>query len=300
LNYPGHPREKRPKGTRQTEETTAGATKRPAGRGWSPASNSAPESALAPDSNDGPAPHAGFPVASDPDPADADADDADFPVASDPDPPDADADDADPSSFHGDTAERLLEAGRHLFAKAGFEGTSIRALTHEAGANLGAVTYHFETKEAFYQAVLERVLKPVRDRVRMLREAPLPAPQRLELFVQGLFAHLKEYGDVPRFMAQEVVLGDYPSPQILKTVGTVVGTLADIMKDGQEEGTIVPGDPVLMALTLLSQPIYLFLMPKFLGREDLKDAGLPQPTGSSEEHVLAFVRRAFFVSKEGS
>ncbi len=199
-----------------------------------------------------------------------------------------------------DTAERLLQVGRRLFAKGGFEGTSIRALTQQAGANLGAVTYHFETKEAFYQAVLEEVFGPVRKRIEMLVDAPLPAPERLELFVRGMFQHLRESGDLPRFMVQEIVLGDTPSPQILETVRTVVGSLARIMEDGQEEGTIVTGDPVLMALTLLSQPIYLSLMPRFLKREDLRGAELPQPGGAAEEHVVAFLRRAFFVSQEES
>jgi AcrR family transcriptional regulator len=198
------------------------------------------------------------------------------------------------------TAERLLTAGRHLFAKGGFDGTSIRALTREAGANLGAVTYHFASKDALYQAVLERVFGPVREGVCTLAEAPLPAPDRIEMFIRVMFQRQRESGDLPRFMAQEIVLGDYPSKQILETVGTVVGSLSKIMKEGQREGTIVPGDPVLMALTLLSQPIYLSLMPRFLKREDLREADLPQPVGSAEAHVLAFARRAFFVPQEES
>lgn len=203
---------------------------------------------------------------------------------------------ADPT----DTAERLLDAGRRMFASGGFEGTSVRALTREAGANLGAITYHFETKEGLYQSVLERVFGPVREGVQRLAAAPIPAPDRLELFVRVMFHHQKDQTDLPRFMAQEVVLGENPSPQVLNTVRTVVEALSQIMEDGQEEGTLIPGDPVLMALTLLSQPIYLSLMPRFLKREDLREAGLPQPGESAEEHVLAFLRRAFFVSQEES
>jgi len=199
-----------------------------------------------------------------------------------------------------DTALRLLEVGRKLFSRSGFEGTSVRALTREAEANLGAVTYHFETKEALYQAVLERVLSPVRTRLERLGDLPLSAPERLELFVRGMFQHLSENMDLPRFMVQEIVLGEDPSPPILNTVQTVVGTLARIMEDGQREGTIAPGDPVLMALTLLSQPIYLSLMPAFLKRETLRGAELPMPANSAEDHAVAFLRRAFFVSEEDS
>jgi AcrR family transcriptional regulator len=193
-----------------------------------------------------------------------------------------------------------LLAGRALFARHGFDGTSVRTLTSEAGVNLGAVTYHFETKEMLYRRVLDSVLGPIRERLEMLAKLPLPAPERLELFVRGMFQHLKENPDIPRFFVQEVVLGEKPSPPILNTVRTVAGTLAAILADGQEEGTVVPGDPVLMALTFLSQPIYLSLMPAFLKRENLRGEELPVPELSAEEHAVAFLRRAFVVSEEES
>jgi len=199
-----------------------------------------------------------------------------------------------------DTAERLIEAGRRLFAQAGFDGTSVRALTQAAGANLGAITYHFGTKENLYQATLARVFGPLREGMRELLEAPLTAPARLEIFIRAMFRTQRNHRDLPRFMAQEIVLGDRPSPEILDTVGTIVGGLARIIEDGQEEGTMVAGDPVLMALTVLSQPIYLSLMPRFLKRDDLRSAELPGPQGSAEEHVLAFIRRGFVVSQEES
>jgi AcrR family transcriptional regulator len=203
-------------------------------------------------------------------------------------------------AISSETTERLLAAGRRLFARGGFEGTSVRALTAEADANLGAITYHFETKEGLYHAVLERVLGPVRERLTMLAEIPQPAPKRLELFVEGMFQHLRDNPDLPRFFVQEIVIGDNPSPQILETVRTVVGSLARIVREGQEEGTIVSGDPVLMALSLLSQPIYLSLMPRFLTRDDLRGAELPQPGGPAEGHVLAALRRVFLVSEENA
>ena len=198
------------------------------------------------------------------------------------------------------TAERLLAAGRRLFAQDGFDGTSVRALTREAGANLGAVTYHFRSKEALYQAVLETVFGPVRDRLGELARANAPAPERLELFVHAMFQRLRESPDLPRFMVQEIVLGEHPSPQILDTVRTVVGALSRILEEGQEEGSIAEGDPVYLALTLLSQPLYLSLMPAFLRRDDLRAAELPQPSGSAEEHVLELLRRAFFLLQEES
>jgi len=45
-----------------------------------------------------------------------------------------------------DTRTQLLDAAERLFAERGFRGTSIRAITDLAGANLAAVGYHFGSK----------------------------------------------------------------------------------------------------------------------------------------------------------
>jgi AcrR family transcriptional regulator len=198
----------------------------------------------------------------------------------------------------GDTRHRLLEAARKLLAQKGFDGTSIRAVTEEAGANLGAVTYHFESKEKLYHAVLEEVLGPMREQARILKGLPFSPLQRLEFFIRGMFQHLSENPDMPRFMVQEIVLGDEPAAPILETVRVVAPVLVGIIQEGQHVGTIREGDPVLMALSALSQPIYLSIMPPVLAREDLKAEGVPQSRVSPEDHAVEFVLRGLAARQE--
>jgi AcrR family transcriptional regulator len=54
------------------------------------------------------------------------------------------------------TRERLLDTAERLFAERGFAGTSVRDITDEAGANLGAVNYYFQSKENLYAQVFRR------------------------------------------------------------------------------------------------------------------------------------------------
>ena len=197
-----------------------------------------------------------------------------------------------------DTRDRLIRAGRKLISRKGFEGASVRALTEEAGANLGAVTYHFESKEKLYQAILEDVLGPIREHLEMLKSMPFSAPQRLEFFIRGMFQHLQENPDMPRLMVQEIVLGEDPSPQILETVKVVVSVLTGIIQEGQAVGTIRQGDSVLMALSTLSQPIYLSIMPPILANEEMKKAGVPQPRISPEDHAVDFVMNSLLAQEE--
>ena len=46
-----------------------------------------------------------------------------------------------------DTMEALLDAAEKLFSEHGIQASSLRMITHQAGANLAAVHYHFGSKE---------------------------------------------------------------------------------------------------------------------------------------------------------
>ena len=63
-----------------------------------------------------------------------------------------------------DTRTRILDAAEHLFAERGFRGTSVRAITDLAGANLAAVGYHFGSKAELLASVIRRVTEPIIDR----------------------------------------------------------------------------------------------------------------------------------------
>lgn len=62
-----------------------------------------------------------------------------------------------------DTRTQLLDAAERLFAERGFSGTSVRAITELAGANLAAVGYHFGSKAELLAAVARRVTEPITD-----------------------------------------------------------------------------------------------------------------------------------------
>lgn len=57
-----------------------------------------------------------------------------------------------------DTRERILDAAENLFMAYGYDGTSMRQITGEAGVNLAAVNYHFGSKESLMQEVFRRRL----------------------------------------------------------------------------------------------------------------------------------------------
>ena len=62
-----------------------------------------------------------------------------------------------------ETRERLIATGRSLFGERGYEATSIEAILEAAGVARGALYHHFATKEALFDAVLDRLVAEVAD-----------------------------------------------------------------------------------------------------------------------------------------
>jgi AcrR family transcriptional regulator len=70
------------------------------------------------------------------------------------------------------TKDRILDSAEKLFGMNGFDGTSLRDITADAGVNLAAVNYHFQSKDSLIDAVIARRIEPVnRKRLEMLEAA---------------------------------------------------------------------------------------------------------------------------------
>ena len=64
------------------------------------------------------------------------------------------------------TAERILDAAEALFANKGYDGVSVRAITDLAGVRLNLLSYHFGSKAALFEAVIDRRLDVLNERRR--------------------------------------------------------------------------------------------------------------------------------------
>lgn len=62
-----------------------------------------------------------------------------------------------------DTKQRILNAAEYHFARDGYHATSLRSITAAAKVNLAAVNYHFGSKEALLEAVIEHRLTPLNE-----------------------------------------------------------------------------------------------------------------------------------------
>jgi len=188
------------------------------------------------------------------------------------------------------TRSDLVAAARKLFAERGYDGASVRAITRDAGANLGAVTYHFGSKRSLYAAVLEQGLRPLAARVQDIARSDGTALDRMLGIVTAYFDHLTEHPDLPRLLLQEIAAGKQPPRVVIEIIRTIKEAIAGLQLQGVADGSVRDGHPVLTALSVVSQPVYLALVAPLLRTVGPVDLSHPPTRRIALEHTLAFVR----------
>ena len=81
-----------------------------------------------------------------------------------------------------DTKERILTAALEMFSQKGYEGTNIRELAASLGLVKSGIYKHFESKEAIWNALLDRMIAYYGERFGSPERLP-PVPDSPEEFV---------------------------------------------------------------------------------------------------------------------
>jgi AcrR family transcriptional regulator len=189
--------------------------------------------------------------------------------------------------------ERLVEAARHLFASAGYDATSVRDITARAHANLGAITYHFGSKEALYHAVIERFAVPLADRLATIAAESGPPLDRLAKATRAFMEHIWQHPEMPRLVLRELA-SDRPLPEpIARVIRRNVESFSRIITEGQAEGSIRPGQPHLFAMSIAGQPLFLALAGRAIREAIGTDPSDPAIRSLIADHVIQNMTAAF-------
>ena len=193
-----------------------------------------------------------------------------------------------------DTHDRILAASQKLFAENGFDATSVRDITTEAGCNVASVNYHFGGKDNLYLETFRSMLTLLRDRrLEMMSELtgrePLPS---LEEFVETFAVIMLEplVGDERGRMFLNLVSREMVDPRLPQGV-----LLEEFFEPMMERATAAlaevgpPLEPVSARMCVMSMVGQLLHSLKAhhmlvdLGRQEV------MPTDHSEQ-VAHFVR----------
>jgi AcrR family transcriptional regulator len=131
------------------------------------------------------------------------------------------------------TREAILDAAERLFSARGVDGVAVRDLARELGLTASSLYNHFPSKQALYEAVLERGLRPIVELVQASWQDQLER-ETVARTVNELVAHLAEHPHLARLIQRALLeetgniralLGRWLGPLYREGVG-VIGRVA--------------------------------------------------------------------------
>lgn len=102
------------------------------------------------------------------------------------------------------TSDRILDAAEELFAARGLAGTSVRDIAAEVDLNPASLYNHFASKQALYEAVLERGVRPL---VEVLEQAAKNDATDADGIIEAVMQHLAKTPQLPRLIHHETLTG---------------------------------------------------------------------------------------------
>jgi len=112
------------------------------------------------------------------------------------------------------TREVILDTAERLFAARGVDGIAVRDLAREMGITASSLYNHFPGKQALYDAVLERGLRPIVQLVAEAWQAGVMRPDQVHETLDRLTAHLARHPHLARLL-QRALLEDTGALQAL-------------------------------------------------------------------------------------
>jgi AcrR family transcriptional regulator len=193
-----------------------------------------------------------------------------------------------------DTRDRILSASQKLFADKGFDATSVRDITTEAGCNVASVNYHFGGKDNLYLETFRSMLTVLRDRRlemigELMEREPTPS---LEEFVETFAVIMIEplVGDSPGRLFLNLVSREMIAPRLPD--GVLLTEFFEPMMERAAAALAKVGPPLDMASTRMCvMSLVGQLLHALKAHHLLSDLGRPDvlPTQHSDQ-IAHFVR----------
>ena len=135
------------------------------------------------------------------------------------------------------TRDRLVETAAGLFARRGYDGVSVREIVAGAGANLGAVTYHFGGKEKLFSEVVVREVERVMAKGRSIVDSDRSPRDKLAGLLRVWAMHVLHEDPQSRILFAEILGPErHLPPQLIKAVSWRNEMFHRIVKAGVREG----------------------------------------------------------------
>ncbi|MNW36770.1 putative HTH-type transcriptional regulator YttP [compost metagenome] len=135
-----------------------------------------------------------------------------------------------------DVKTRILLSAKRLFAKQGYEGTSVRQICEEANANIALVSYHFGGKEKVFEAIFEQFYPGSEEAFNQYEDELKSPVEGLTLIVREIVAFTINDKELSDIIQQELTLQSPRMETVQASLSPVWFKVKELLERGKEEG----------------------------------------------------------------
>ncbi len=203
------------------------------------------------------------------------------------------------SKRNNNTRELLIEKATPLFAKKGYEGTTIKDICSATGMNVSLVSYHFDGKEGLFHACIESFgefgLKTA-ERILTPPSSKQEFGIRLTMFLDEMINLHIEHTDLMTLIHREMENQSPKSSEIFKKTFLKVFELSVEFFEVAKKHKIISHelDPKLCASILFGSVKSFFMSAKLRKQISLFDIESPAMRKKIKEHYIKIFCEGFY------
>ncbi|HEY0513146.1 MAG TPA: TetR/AcrR family transcriptional regulator [Thermoanaerobaculia bacterium] len=136
--------------------------------------------------------------------------------------------------------DRILQAGRELFAEDGYENTTTSAIARRAGTSESQLIKHFGSKEGLLEGIFDQAWRRMAQGVEHVHERPAPPLERLRALTEMMIAALEGDKQIRTLMLLEGRRIRKHGHMVLMTRGfrQVLAVIDGILREMAEQGLL--------------------------------------------------------------
>jgi AcrR family transcriptional regulator len=193
--------------------------------------------------------------------------------------------------------EEILDVATRLFAERGYEGTSMNDVAERVGMRKASLFYHFATKDALYEAVLDRLVASMQAALEQVYTQSGSYAERLEAVTDTVVGVLGSHQYAARLLMREAMdWGPMMKGKLLDRILEVLDASAAWVRVGQEAGVFVEGDAKHIVLSALGMHFLPFALGPLVEKYTGTDAFDPRFV-ETRRHALRLQARDLHLRK---
>jgi AcrR family transcriptional regulator len=191
------------------------------------------------------------------------------------------------------TRDRILDVALASFADRGYEATSLDALAAQLGVTKQTILYHFASKAALLDAVIDRSAAELAAALEAALASAGPGFSRVEAVVRSVFRLASRRPELLGLVREVSRLGPPAATRLTDALEPLVGRATAWLSAEMDTGAVRRQDPRLLLLAAYSSVIGMATEVEVL--RALGDEPSARSLVRRRRELLAFLRSALLV-----